>query len=93
MERDKPDALLADGHLHGKVSREASRQSSGYRMLEEANSHPVIGWIGVQDLPHAKVGRLPAGVPSRESSTNRLKAGKQMTAGKVLAGAPADGNV
>jgi len=50
--------------------------------------------IGVQTLPYPK-GALTSkpGVSSRESWSNHLKAGKQMTAGIVLAGAPANGNV
>ncbi len=40
--------------------------------------------------PHAKAGRLPVGVSSRENLINYPKVGKQMTADFGLAGAPAD---
>jgi len=54
----------------------------------------VVKGIGVQTLPHPK-GALTSkpGVWSRESLTNYLKVGKQMTADFGLAGAPADGDV
>ncbi len=46
----------------------------------EASESPfVMRGIGVRTLPHAKAGRLPAGVSSRESLANHLKTGRQMT--------------
>jgi RNA-directed DNA polymerase len=54
----------------------------------ESESQPVIGWIGLQTLGHPQGGRLPTGQSSREKLKNRHKEGKQMTADKILAGAP-----
>jgi hypothetical protein len=39
----------------------------------ESESQPVMDWIGVQTLPHAKASRLPSSVSSREKMANRSK--------------------
>jgi len=52
----------------------------------ESECRSVMEWIGVTS-PHAKAGRLPTGVSSREHLENRLDEGKQMTVGVILAGA------
>jgi len=37
------------------------------RDLGESECHSVMGWIGVETSLHAKAGRLPRGLSSRES--------------------------
>ncbi len=39
----------------------------------ESEGRAVTARIGVQDLPHAKAGRLPAGVSLRDNTANRLR--------------------
>jgi hypothetical protein len=68
----------------------------GWQVWEggESECHSVIEWTGVESMitsPHAKAGRLPPGVSSRENLVNSLYAGKQMTAGYGLADAPVSG--
>jgi len=51
----------------------------------ESECCSVMEWIGVEPRvavtsPHAKAGRLPTGVSSRESLTNHLDKGRQMMA-------------
>lgn len=58
----------------------------------KSDGYAVMVWIAVQDLPHLKRGRLPTGVSSRETWTNDLDMGKQMTADFGLAGVPMSGN-
>jgi hypothetical protein len=41
----------------------------------ESEGQSIMGWIGVQDLPHAKVGRLPAGHSSRDNLSTTQKTG------------------
>jgi hypothetical protein len=38
-----------------------------------SEGHLVMKWIGIQDLSHAKAGRLPAGVSLQEKMANRSK--------------------
>jgi len=56
----------------------------------KSESQLVMSWIGVAlqtavTLLHAKAGRLPAGLSSRESLINRHKVGKQMAVMKQFA--------
>ena len=61
---------------------QSQEQSMGQWVKEvgESEGRAVMAGIGIPDLSHAKAGRLPTGVSSRERWTNNLDVGKQMTA-------------
>jgi hypothetical protein len=57
-ERSKPDGLLY------KAAKLTVREANTQRVKDcgKSQCHPVMGWIGVETLPHAKAGRLPHGL-------------------------------
>jgi len=67
----------------GKQSARVAHGDAGIgcrrkRMLATERLNSLTGQIEVQTLPHAKAGRLPTGLSTRESIQNLLKGGKQM---------------
>ena len=83
-DRQRPNPSVVQYAEHGKPvvlpdgESEPQGVPMGLRVEEEGESEgrPVMGRIGVAQRatsPHAKAGRLPSGLSSRESLANRLR--------------------
>ena len=84
-ERGKPVVVP-----RGSVSRKRPPMQQRVKEEGESDGHAVMAWRGVVSSPHAKAGRLPSGLSTREPFGEPPEEAKQMTAapGRLLVRLP-----